>query len=147
MKQLTLISALLFMGMLWPTTGFAQKPDDILGTWQSQKEVTRTTFEKAEDGTYQARIVWIPEKDYENGQPPKDRKNPDKSLRERSLLGIVYIKDIRWNGKGWTTTHIYHPRMGLVAKGEITLHPDGMLEVVGRKMGISKNEEYLRVKE
>ncbi len=145
MKRIGIFLTALLSALLCTLPARAQHPDDLLGTWQSRKEVTRTCFEKNADGAYQARIVWLPEEEYIDGRPPKDVKNPDKALRSRSLIGLVYIKDIRWKGDGWSTSHIYHPRFGLVAKGKITLLEDGTLEVKGTKLGISQTEIYVKV--
>ncbi|MFA5302094.1 MAG: DUF2147 domain-containing protein [Bacteroidales bacterium] len=119
------------------------KPEDkILGyIWQSQREPGRTRFEKNEDGTYLARITWVPESQREAN--PKDFRNPDKNLRERPLLGMVYSSGIVFKDGKWIAPFMYHPNFGITAsKGVFFFNKDGDLIVRGYKWGFSSTECY-----
>ena len=119
------------------------KPEDkILGyIWQSQREPGRTRFEKNEDGTYLARITWVPESQREAN--PKDFRNPDKNLRERPLLGMVYSSGIVFKDGKWIAPYMYHPNFGITAsKGVFFFNKDGELIVRGYKWGFSSTECY-----
>jgi hypothetical protein len=116
--------------------------DKIMGyIWQSQREPGRTRFEKAEDGTYLARITWVPESESEAN--PKDFRNPDKNLRERPLLGMIYSSGIVYEDGKWIAPYMYHPNFGITAsKGVFFFNKDGDLIVRGYKWGFSSTECY-----
>lgn len=122
--------------------GSVEPQDKILGyIWHSQREPGRTRFEKAEDGTYLARITWVPESEKETD--PKDFRNPDKDLRNRPLIGMVYSSGIVYKDGKWIAPYMYHPNFGITAsKGVFFFNKDGDLIVRGYKWGFSSTECY-----
>ena len=116
--------------------------DKILGyIWESQREAGRTRFEKSENGTYIARIVWTPETALEEN--PKDFRNPDKSLGDRPLVGMIYSSGIEYKDGKWIAPYMYHPNFGITAnKGIFFFNEDGDLIVRGYKWGFSSTECY-----
>ncbi len=58
-------------------------------------------------------LYMIPEK-YENGQPPKDDKNPDPKLQERSVVGLQILEGFVFDAKKkeWKEGTIYDPKSG-----------------------------------
>ena len=66
------------------------------------------------DGKFFGTIVYmIPEK-YENGQPPKDDKNPNTALQSRSLVGLQILQGFVYDAKKkeWKDGKIYDPKSG-----------------------------------
>ncbi len=66
------------------------------------------------DGRYVGTIIYlIPEK-YENGEAPKDSKNPDEKLRDRSMVGIQILSGLNYVAadKEWQDGKIYDPKSG-----------------------------------
>ena len=71
---------------IYSLAALAQNADKISGIWWNEEKTTKIEVTLV-DGKYNGTIIYmIPEK-YENGQPPKDDKNPDEigraSCRER----------------------------------------------------------------
>ena len=86
MKKLVIF---LFLGV-YALAGIAQEADKIVGIWWNDEKTSKIEVEK-KDGKYIGTVVYmIPEK-YENGEPPKDDENPDKSLQSRSVLGLQIL--------------------------------------------------------
>jgi len=109
MKKILLFSIL----AVFTLAGFAQKADDISGIWWNQEKTSKIRVEK-KDGKYVGTIVYmIPEK-YENGQPPKDDKNPQAALRNRSLIGLQILSGFVFHAgkKEWAGGKIYDPKSG-----------------------------------
>lgn len=76
----------------------AQEAGKIEGVWWNEDRTTKIRVE-LKDGKYMGTIVYmIPEK-YENGQPPKDDKNPDTALQSRSLIGLRILDGFVYNAK------------------------------------------------
>ncbi len=109
MKKILLFSILAVFAL----AGFAQKADDISGIWWNQEKTSKIRVEKKE-GKYVGTIVYmIPEK-YENGQPPKDDKNPEAALRNRPLIGLQILSGFVFHAgkKEWAGGKIYDPKSG-----------------------------------
>ena len=104
MKQLIIF---LVLGV-YTLAGVAQEADKIVGIWWNDEKTTKIEVEK-KDGKFIGTIVYmIPEK-YENGEPPKDDENPEKSLRERSLIGLQILSGFEYDAKSneWKSGLIY----------------------------------------
>ena len=109
MKRLTLV----FLLAVYAFASHAQESDKIVGIWWNEEKTSKIEISK-KDGKYIGTIVYmIPEK-YENGQPPKDDKNPDARLRTRPIIGIQILNDFVYNSKDkeWNSGEIYDPKSG-----------------------------------
>ncbi|MCG6188203.1 DUF2147 domain-containing protein [Maribellus maritimus] len=103
----------LFLLATYAIAGFSQDADKILGVWWNDEKTTKIEVEK-KDGKYIGTIVYmIPEK-YENGQPPKDKENPEPELRDRSIVGLQILSGFEYNAKKeeWKEGTIYDPKSG-----------------------------------
>ena len=139
---------LLFTLCLFTLAGIAQQADKITGIWWNDEKTTKIKVEK-KDGKYTGTIVFmIPEK-YENGQPPKDDKNPDESLRSRSLIGLQILQDFEYdsNKKEWKNGKIYDPKSGNTYDCYGWLESDDLLKLKGFVAGIrwlGRSSEWYR---
>jgi uncharacterized protein (DUF2147 family) len=91
-----------FYTLLFVFCGFfvyGQSADAILGTYLKADGKSKIEFYKSGD-TYSGKIVWLKEPNDDKGNPKKDVKNPDKSLRERALIGLVNITGLKYEGDG-----------------------------------------------
>lgn len=144
MKRLTLILIL----VLYTVAGFAQQSDKITGIWWNDEKTTKIKVEK-KDGKYIGTIVYmIPEK-YENGQPPKDDKNPDEKLQNRSLIGLQILSGFVYdaNKKEWKNGKIYDPKSGNTYDCYAWLESDNLLKLKGYVAGIrllGRSSEWYR---
>lgn len=67
----------------------------------------------------------------------RDVKNPDRTLRDRRLKGLVVLRGFTGGPREWTGGPLYDPETGEgAAKGYLTLRGDGKLEVKGCKAAI-----------
>ncbi len=133
MKKLVI---LLFLGV-YAMAGFAQQADKILGIWWNEEKTSKIEIKKV-DGKYVGTIVYmIPEK-YENGQPPKDKENPDKALRSRSIVGIQILSGLEYEAddKEWDDGTIYDPKSGKTYDCYVWLESDKLMKLKGYVAGI-----------
>ena len=103
----------LFLLGMYAIAGFAQEADKIAGIWWNDEKTSKIEVKKV-DGKYIGTIVYmIPEK-YENGQPPKDKENPDPALRSRSIVGLQILSSLKYNSddQEWQGGRIYDPKSG-----------------------------------
>ncbi|WP_423129596.1 DUF2147 domain-containing protein [Gaoshiqia sp. Z1-71] len=104
---------ILFLFGLWLNTATAQTAGSITGIWWNDEKTSKIEVVE-NDGKFYGTIVYmIPEK-YENGQAPKDDKNPDVTLRNRSLIGMQILSGLTYDAqkKEWQSGRIYDPKSG-----------------------------------
>jgi uncharacterized protein (DUF2147 family) len=96
------------------------------------------------------RIYWQKKPLSADGQPKRDRHNPDAALRERPLCGLRILTGFRHTKDGaWSAGHIYNPNDGRTYSSTLQLEPDGSLRIRGY-VGLSlfgKTVEWVRPQE
>jgi uncharacterized protein (DUF2147 family) len=65
------------------------------------------------------------------GAPPKDSRNPDPALRNRSMIGVKILNGFARDGRNWTGGTIYNPTNGKTYRSQLMLAPGGQLKVSG----------------
>lgn len=122
MKKL-IISAIL---VLCTVMAFAQTndADKILGTYLSENKTGKVEVTK-QNGKYIGTLVWT------SIAGAKDEKNPDASLKKRTLKGVVILKDMTYDNGIWKNGTIYDPESGNTYKATIKLKSDGNLTLRG----------------
>lgn len=84
----------------------------IVGKWSTENEESIVEIYKNEN-TYSAKIIWLKEPHYPDGTDKKDRHNPDKSMRDRTIVGIDIVWGLQDKGKNtWTAGTVYDPNNG-----------------------------------
>lgn len=126
---------------------FASSPDDILGVWATSSNKAHIQIFKLK-GKYYGKIIWLKNpNDPITGTPKVDKRNPVAGLRNQSILGLVVLRDFKYNNDEWTAGKIYNPEDGKEYKSYIKLNKNE-LSVRGY-VGISllgKTEKFVRVK-
>lgn len=107
---------------------FAQKPaeDAIIGVWEADDGTVKLDMFK--NGTeFKAYLLYgndVVEADRVTFK--MDTKNPDPSLRSRSLKRIVFIKNLQWNNGKWSGGSLYDGSSGRPYRCEIEIKGDKM---------------------
>lgn len=116
--------ALITLGIFLISKAQATEGDDILGVYLDQKQTAKIEFYR-ESGKYFGRIIW-------QANPRKDHFNPDPHLRERSLVGLVFIKDFVYDSEAreWVDGEVYAPDDGNTYGGFFWLE-EGVLKMRG----------------
>ena len=106
-----LIALLLCLPMALRAQGAA---DDIVGDWlvASRDAVVRIA---ERNGVYDGTLVWLLHDKYgiedgaaRYGHPVLDEHNPDPALRNRPLLGLTILTNLKYDGAGnWDHGHVY----------------------------------------
>jgi hypothetical protein len=119
-----------------------QEANKVVGKWHLENGLDIDIYEQ--NGKYHGKIIAL--NDFNDGQK-LDEKNPDKSLRNRSLLGIVLLKNLSYNvEKGiWEDGKMYAPHMGMTANLEIKKVASNTLTAVGSKLLFWHTEEWQRI--
>ena len=108
-KSLNIVFLTLFSFQLLSAQNGA---DAILGTWLSDtKEAKVQIYQEA--GVYMGKIVWLKDPNTPKGDPKTDKKNPNKSLRDRSVIGINILQNLTYENGEWVNGKLY-----VIAKGK-----------------------------
>lgn len=123
--------------VIFPTAVFAQNANDITGIWWNDIKTSKIKVE-LKDGKYIGTVVYIIPEKYVNGAPENDTKNPDVSLRSRSLLNLQILSGLVYNSsdKEWTTGMIYDPKSGKTYDCYAWLEGKDVLQLKGFVAGI-----------
>ena len=144
MKKLTISLIFIFAFFLLFA---AYHPDDIVGVWKDGQGKGQIQIYK-QNSKYYGKIIWLKNPKDVNGQPKVDRKNPDPDLRSKPIIGMVMLKDFKYDDEEWSGGHIYNPSDGKEYKAYMTLKDKNTLAVRGY-IGISlfgKTDTWTRVK-
>ncbi len=147
MKKIFLLTSLLLY--LHSAAQDNKGSDAILGTWLTGEGLGKVEIYKNGE-KFQGRIVWLKEPlDPKTGKPKTDINHPDKSVRNREILGLVTLWGFVYNGKDkWENGHVYDPKNGKEYKCVIRLKNPETLEVRGY-IGVTligRTDVWLRVK-
>lgn len=139
---------ILFFLCVYTTIGIAQEADKIVGVWWNEGKTSKIKIEE-KNGEYEGTIVYIVPEIYENGQPPKDEKNPDPDLRDRSLKGLQILEGLEYNAQEneWENGRIYDPKSGKTYDCYAWLENDDLLKLKGYVVGIrwlGRSSEWYR---
>ncbi len=121
--------------LLFTKVLYAQKADDVVGQWYSEKNESLIEIYKTGNKFY-GKIIWLKEP-LRDGKPKVDDKNPDEKLRNRPLIGLVILKDFVFDGKDeWSDGQIYDPKSGKTYSCFMELENKDKLKIRGY-IGIS----------
>lgn len=130
----SVLAASFILGMTVLSAGdaFAQasSPSEIVGVWEAENGNLKLEMFDA-GGSYAARMIFgvrVVEADGKTFK--KDIQNPDPKLRSRSLEGIVFINNLKWDAdtRRWEGGSLYDASSGQTISGRATL-VDGKLEL------------------
>jgi len=80
------------------------------------------------------------------GQPARDQRNPDPAKRDRPLVGVVVLTDMRPNGPGKWSGRLYDSDRGKVFEGNLVEVDANTIRIEGCAMDICAGEALTRVK-
>jgi uncharacterized protein (DUF2147 family) len=122
LARLTLLAAL--CAVATPTLADANK---VSGTWQSQSGITRVKVTPCGAGLC-ANVVW-------QQNPSKDVHNPDPSKRDRPVVGLQLVSNMKPVGDGEWSGSIYNYEDGQTYQGKVKVNNANAIEIGGCVMG------------
>lgn len=110
MRKIKSTIAMLFlaMGSLMAQTN----QEAIIGTWETDAKDAKMEIFKT-GNLYYGRLLWgnkVVEADGKTSK--KDSKNPDEKLRTRNIIGIVNLKNLKFDDGKYVDGEIYDPPSG-----------------------------------
>lgn len=120
----------------------AHAQESIEGIWLTEEGNSKIEIYHRDD-KYFGKIVWLDPSTDKNGNPVIDRNNPNRNLRNRQLMGIDMLEDIKYQSGKWYGK-IYAPKRGL--KMDVVLAAPGMdkLELNISYKGFTRQQIWTR---
>ncbi len=138
MKQIVLIS-ILIAGIA--NTSYGQ--NEISGYWKLGDGKTIVEFTETGEAVFQGKIAWLEEATDKKGNPFKDKKNPDRSLRNRDILGLPMVERLDYKNGAWTGK-MYAPKNGRTVNVSFTQDGHDKLQVEVSFKGMKRTQVWHR---
>jgi uncharacterized protein (DUF2147 family) len=127
--------AIVAYGVFLMLVGVANAADPS-GTWLTQSGDSKVRIQPC-GAEYCGSIVWL-------SREIKDTHNPDPALRQRSLLGLPIIFNMKASGETYAGK-LYNPRNGKIYSGKLKLVGVDKLDLAGCVLGLfCKHETWTR---
>ena len=110
----------------------ASSPNEIEGVWETEERNFKFEVYDA-GGSFAARVIYGDRLMEADGKTfKKDIHNPDPKLRDRSLEGITFLTDLKWDpqDRRWENGKFYDGSSGRTYSGRASMR-DGALELRG----------------
>lgn len=140
--------AFMASGMLHAQTS---KPEDVKGLWLNADGDARIEIYSL-GSKYSGKIVWLKEPiDPETKRAKQDKHNPDPKLKNTPTMGLVIMKDFKFEDGEWSNGTIYDPKSGKTYKCFIKMPNHNVMDVRGyigaSWMGLGRTTQWTRVKQ
>ena len=88
--------------------------EEDLGTWLNADRKGKIALRECENNTICGNIVWLKDAVDEQGQPWRDRLNPDSKLRSRQVVGMDVLINAKKIAPNTWQGYIYDPEVGKI---------------------------------
>ncbi len=136
MVELLIISLLLIIPFV--TTAAEVAADRICGLYYMVDKFTsgeqcKVRIYRTENGTYDARVVWMDKPNHPDGTRRLDVKNPNPELRNIPCDSVVMMRHLTYNAdkNEWQNGEVYNPQNGRFYRSNIRFENDSTLRVRG----------------
>jgi uncharacterized protein (DUF2147 family) len=117
--------------------------NDPVGTWIMSNGKVTVQVNKCGSALC-GKIVALKKPLDKNGNPKRDKENPNAALRSRPVIGISLLDDMRPDGNGTWQGAIYNPDDGRTYSATMNLDGDTM-KVKGCIVVFCKTTKFVRV--
>jgi uncharacterized protein (DUF2147 family) len=135
---------LIWLSFLCPLVSIAINPNDIVGIWLTENDESKIEIYK-QGNEYFGKIIWLKEPNDKNGNPKKDKNNPDPTKRNNPAIGIFILKNVKYDNGKWKGT-LYGPKRGKEVDCSLKLVSKDVLEGHVSYGLVSGNRTWRRVK-
>lgn len=120
----------------------AQPP--VVGTYLTEDKTTHVRL-YMEQGKLFGKISWTQEAVDASGKALTDTENPDKTLRNRPIVGLTILSNFVYRKNTWEGGTIYDPESGQTYAGQLSI-VKGNLLVKGPVLLFSRTETWTRIR-
>lgn len=99
--------------------------NDAVGVWLTDEGKAKVRLSECGQRLC-SEIIWLREPTDERGRPLRDIYNPDPRLRNRPIIGMEILQDLRPVGPNQWSGQIYNPENGKMYTAHLTVGGDAM---------------------
>jgi uncharacterized protein (DUF2147 family) len=89
------------------------------------------------------KVAWLKEP-MRDGKPLRDANNADTGLRDRPIMGLEILSGFKASADGWSGGTVYSPRAGKSYPADLSIAPDGRLQLKVKAGILSKTDYWTR---
>ncbi len=108
------LAVLAASGAVFMASGGPAFAGQELGTWLNADRKGKISLRECENDTICGDIVWLKDALDEQGQPWRDRLNPESKLRARQVVGMNVLINAKKIGQNTWQGYIYDPEVGKI---------------------------------
>jgi len=116
---------------------------DIVGTWLTADGKTKVEIQYVDENTLEGKVVWLKQPTNDKGEPLKDARNPKRSLRDRTIMGLALMQDVRADGQVFEG-ELYSPKRGKTFDVRLTLLDADRLQLMVSYRGFTREQIWTR---
>jgi len=134
MRKLTALIGIMF----FVSYTLLAQTDRVVGFWLNEDGNAQIEIYRVAGSQYNGKIVWLEEPLEDDGTPKVDDENPDRSLRNRPLLGLEILTGFSYNAskQEWEKGRIYDPDNGRTYDCYMSLDGHNTLKIRGFVLGM-----------
>ncbi len=121
----------------------ARSQDQIKGYWLPEEGKSVIEIYAQDADRFSGKIVWMERAKNKDGELYTDRKNPEKALRDRSILGLDMLYDLIYANDTWSGK-LYTPKKGMTLDATLSLVSDDRLKLTVSFRGFTKDQYWSR---
>ncbi len=112
------------------------------GLWSTPKDKAQVRIAACGDSLC-ATLAGLKKPNDRDGRPKRDVRNPNLALRDRPVVGVSLVSDMRPDGDAWSGT-VYNPDDGRTYSGRIVVDGADRLQLQGCVAGVLCKTQVLR---
>lgn len=125
--------------------GAARASDDATGTWRMSNGKVTVRVAHCGQGLC-GRVVALKKPHDGKGRPRLDKENPNPALRQRPVIGLTILSNMKASGRSTWSGTIYNPDDGNTYSSSMQLLGPSTMKVNGCVAGIlCKSLKFIRV--
>jgi uncharacterized protein (DUF2147 family) len=120
----------------------------VVGEWATQGNAAHVRSERCSTAPESlcGLVTWLWEPIDAEGEPVRDKHNPDSRLRVRTVVGVSLLEDFRGGANGEALEgRIYNPENGRTYRATLKLRSPDILEVKGCLLIVCDTQVWRRV--
>lgn len=119
--------------------------DRLVGIYLTdEKDAKVEIYQK--NGKYYGKICWLKTLYSADGKPCLDKNNPNKALRNRPIMGLIFLSDFVYSNGEWINGKMYAPKEGMNVNGRLKFLSNNELEVKASYLMISAKRIWTKIK-
>ena len=117
---------------------------DAMGVWRMENGKVTVRVSDC-GGNLCGTVVALKKPIDDKGRPRRDKENPDPSLRDRPVIGLTILSNMKASGDNRWSGTIYNPDDGYTYRSKMKLQDGNVMKVDGCFTVFCKSMKFIRI--